>query len=125
MDDSYAAVSTPIYQTATFDQPDAVSFGPYDYSRSGNPTRDALERQMAELEGADRGALGPQGAADAWSDGSCAIGRHQGAPIVRGRAFPPASLGGAGVASAFRQPPWRALLTPRSAPLIADPPLSS
>lgn len=25
-------------------QPSATAFGPYDYTRSGNPTRDALER---------------------------------------------------------------------------------
>ncbi|EFN58551.1 hypothetical protein CHLNCDRAFT_48545 [Chlorella variabilis] len=44
----------PIYQTATFQQPGAVEMGEYDYSRSGNPTRTVLERQMALLEGAER-----------------------------------------------------------------------
>jgi cystathionine beta-lyase len=46
---------TPIYQTATFEQDHADSFGPYDYSRSGNPTRRVLEDQMAVLEGGTRG----------------------------------------------------------------------
>jgi len=41
----------PIYQTATFRQPTATEFGEYDYTRSGNPTRTLLERQLAELEG--------------------------------------------------------------------------
>jgi cystathionine beta-lyase len=44
------AVSTPIYQVSTFhqnmDQPQE-----YEYSRSGNPTRKALETIIAELEG--------------------------------------------------------------------------
>jgi len=52
--DKYGAMSTPIFQTATFDQPTATSFGEYDYSRSGNPTRTVLEQQMAALDGADR-----------------------------------------------------------------------
>ncbi|MCG8554877.1 MAG: PLP-dependent aspartate aminotransferase family protein [Proteobacteria bacterium] len=50
--DPWQSNSTPIYQTATFGQPDAEHFGPYDYSRSGNPTRTVLERQLARLEGA-------------------------------------------------------------------------
>jgi cystathionine gamma-lyase len=46
----------PVYQTATFTQ-DAVGVDKgYDYSRTGNPTRIALERQLAELEGARFGA---------------------------------------------------------------------
>ena len=48
-------MATPIYQTATFDQVHADSFGEYDYSRSGNPTRRVLEDQMARLEGGSRG----------------------------------------------------------------------
>ncbi|TAH36364.1 MAG: aminotransferase class I/II-fold pyridoxal phosphate-dependent enzyme [Planctomycetota bacterium] len=50
--DPYRPLSTPIYQTATFAQTSALEFGPYDYSRSGNPTRSVLERQLAALEGA-------------------------------------------------------------------------
>lgn len=49
--DPYGAVVPPIYQTATFRQPSAVEFGEYDYTRSGNPTRTLLERQLADLEG--------------------------------------------------------------------------
>lgn len=49
------AISTPIYQTATFKHPAVgVSTG-YDYSRTINPTRLVLERVMAELEKGDRG----------------------------------------------------------------------
>lgn len=56
------AISTPIYQTATF----ATGPGaPYDYSRSGNPTRDVLEAQLALLDGATR--------ALAWASGVSAI----------------------------------------------------
>lgn len=54
---------TPIYQTATFAQPDASGGGPYDYSRSGNPTRAVLEEQLAALEGAKRAFALPSGMA--------------------------------------------------------------
>lgn len=36
----------------TFVQPSSTEFGAYDYTRSGNPTRTALEKQVAMLEGA-------------------------------------------------------------------------
>jgi cystathionine beta-lyase len=49
--DPFGAIAPPIYQTATFRQASAVEFGEYDYSRSGNPTRTILERQLADLEG--------------------------------------------------------------------------
>jgi cysteine-S-conjugate beta-lyase len=53
-DDPFTPLSTPIYQTATFEQPSAIEFGRYDYSRSGNPTRAVLEAQLARLERAPR-----------------------------------------------------------------------
>jgi cystathionine beta-lyase/cystathionine gamma-synthase len=43
----------PIYQTATFTQQAPGSHRGYDYSRTANPTRTALEKQLASLEGAD------------------------------------------------------------------------
>lgn len=49
------AVNVPIYASSTFDQEHFDSFGPYDYSRSGNPTRDALEKLIAQLENGTRG----------------------------------------------------------------------
>jgi len=52
--DPFRPVATPIYQTATFEQECADCFGEYDYSRSGNPTRSVLEKQLAELEHAHR-----------------------------------------------------------------------
>ena len=52
--DSFGATSPPIYQTATFGQESALEAGRYDYSRSGNPTRETLERQLARLEGSER-----------------------------------------------------------------------
>jgi cystathionine beta-lyase len=48
--DPHRAVTTPIYQTATFEQESALEFSEYDYSRSGNPTRAVLEQQLADLE---------------------------------------------------------------------------
>jgi cystathionine beta-lyase len=54
IEDPFNATNPPLYQTATFGQPSATENGPYDYTRSGNPTRDLLEKQMAELDGADR-----------------------------------------------------------------------
>nr|BAP47508.1 cystathionine beta-lyase [Gentiana triflora] len=52
--DPYGAMNTPLYQTATFKQPSATEYGPYDYTRSGNPTRDVLERMLAKLDNAER-----------------------------------------------------------------------
>ena len=53
--DRFRPTSTPIYQTATFEQEQADQFCDYDYSRSGNPTRTVLEEQVARLEGGTRG----------------------------------------------------------------------
>jgi len=55
IDSATGSVSTPIYQTSTFHQFDINNFGKYDYSRSGNPTRDVLENLIAELEGGKKG----------------------------------------------------------------------
>jgi cystathionine beta-lyase/cystathionine gamma-synthase len=62
----------PVYQTATFTQ-DGVgqSRGGYDYSRSGNPTRTALERQLADLEDARFAAAFGSGMAAV--NGACSI----------------------------------------------------
>ncbi|RNC73151.1 MAG: PLP-dependent transferase [Desulfuromonadales bacterium] len=49
------AVTVPIYQTATFRHPALGQSTGYDYSRSGNPTRQALEEGIARLEGGARG----------------------------------------------------------------------
>lgn len=54
-DDPFHANSTPIYQTATFALESALGGGKYDYSRSGNPTRDIVSEQIAKLEGAKYG----------------------------------------------------------------------
>lgn len=45
------ASSIPIYQVSTFAQDDPVQFGPYEYGRGTNPTREALEHTVALLEG--------------------------------------------------------------------------
>lgn len=62
-DDPFRATSVPIYQTATFEQESAEGFGRYDYARSGNPTRGALERHCAHLEGGARGLAFASGVA--------------------------------------------------------------
>ena len=49
------AAAIPIYQVSTFGQPDPEHLGPYDYARSDNPTRAALEHAIAKLEGGARG----------------------------------------------------------------------
>lgn len=55
IDSVTGAVSYPIYQVSTFRQPNIDEFGPYDYARSGNPTRDALEGVIAQLEEGTKG----------------------------------------------------------------------
>ncbi|MGA2499612.1 MAG: PLP-dependent transferase, partial [Tepidisphaeraceae bacterium] len=54
-DKTYGAVMTPIYQTSTFAFKGVGQPGEFDYSRSGNPTRKALEDCLAALEGGTRG----------------------------------------------------------------------
>jgi cystathionine beta-lyase/cystathionine gamma-synthase len=49
------AVTVPIYQTATFRHPGLGQSTGYDYTRSGNPTRQALEDGIARLDGGARG----------------------------------------------------------------------
>jgi len=55
IDPATGAASTPIYQASTFHQPDVEHPPLYDYARSGNPTREVLERAIAEMEGGDAG----------------------------------------------------------------------
>ncbi|MDR2758639.1 MAG: PLP-dependent aspartate aminotransferase family protein [Spirochaetaceae bacterium] len=55
MDPVTGALGVPIVQTSTFDQGDLASPREFDYARSGNPTRKALEEIIATLEGGARG----------------------------------------------------------------------
>ncbi|MCA9059710.1 MAG: PLP-dependent transferase [Planctomycetaceae bacterium] len=50
-DQQYNSVTTPIYTTSTFYWNDLETHSGYDYTRSGNPTRRALEENLAALEG--------------------------------------------------------------------------
>jgi cystathionine gamma-synthase len=54
-DPSTGAVVTPVFQTSTYAQSAVGEHLGYDYSRTANPTRTALERCLAALEGAARG----------------------------------------------------------------------
>jgi cystathionine gamma-synthase len=55
-DASTGAVVTPIYQVSTYKQDGVGGLrGGYEYSRSANPTRSALEQNLAALEGGSRG----------------------------------------------------------------------
>ncbi len=49
------AIMTPIFQTSTYVQEAPNQHKGWDYSRAGNPTRDALEEAFAALEGAKHG----------------------------------------------------------------------
>jgi cystathionine beta-lyase len=51
-DPATGAATVPIYQVSMFDQPGLEQPGEFDYARSGNPTRKALEGVLAELEDA-------------------------------------------------------------------------
>lgn len=59
------AAAVPIYQVSMFDQPGLDTPGQFDYARSGNPTRQAVEGALAKLEGA--------AAAFAFSSGMAAV----------------------------------------------------
>lgn len=49
-DHSYGSVSTPIYQTVTYQHP-GENLGPYDYSRTENPTRHSAQEAINRLDG--------------------------------------------------------------------------
>ncbi|MFD2699782.1 aminotransferase class I/II-fold pyridoxal phosphate-dependent enzyme [Paenibacillus shunpengii] len=55
IDEGTGASSVPIYQASTFHHHDIFAPPVHDYSRSGNPTRQALEDYIALLEGGVRG----------------------------------------------------------------------
>ena len=55
-DEQTGAVVRPLHVASTFVQKTPGEWGPYDYTRSGNPTRDATETTIASLEGGS-GAL--------------------------------------------------------------------
>lgn len=54
-DPATGAVMTPIYQTSTFAQDAPGQHKGWDYSRGTNPSRDALEKALAAIEGAKYG----------------------------------------------------------------------
>lgn len=55
IDKATGALSVPIYQVSTYHQENLDKRQEFDYSRSGNPTRKALEDTIAQLEGGDAG----------------------------------------------------------------------
>jgi cystathionine gamma-lyase len=65
-DPQTGAVMTPIYATSTYAQSSPGAHKGYDYARTRNPTRDALEACLAELEGGYAGF--------AFASGMAAIG---------------------------------------------------
>jgi cystathionine beta-lyase/cystathionine gamma-synthase len=83
--DPYRASSVPIYQTATFAQETADGDGPYDYTRSGNPMREALEGVLARLDGAAAALAYASGVAVRFADAAELLARH---PAVARVHFP-------------------------------------
>ena len=55
-DESTGAIMTPIYQTSTYVQEEIGVHKGYEYSRTQNPTRHALEKNIAALENGEFGA---------------------------------------------------------------------
>ncbi len=62
-DEKTGAISVPIYPSATYRHPGVGESTGYDYTRSGNPTRQVLENGLAELEGGSRGLVFSSGMA--------------------------------------------------------------
>jgi cystathionine gamma-synthase len=78
-DPATGAVVPPIYQTSTYKQDGVGGLrGGYEYSRSANPTRTALEECLAALEGGRRGLAFASGLAaeDTLLRATCAPGDH-------------------------------------------------
>lgn len=62
-DPTTGATTVPIYQTSTYTQEGIGQHKGYEYSRTGNPTRTALETCLAALEGGEHGAAFASGLA--------------------------------------------------------------
>lgn len=62
-EETSGAVMPPIFQTSTYAQQAPNQHKGYDYARVGNPTRTALEKLIAGLEGADEAACFSSGVA--------------------------------------------------------------
>src|SRR5262245_21245586 len=62
-DPATGAAVVPIYQTSTYVQEDVGRHKGYEYSRTGNPTRTALEACLAALDGGDFGLAFASGCA--------------------------------------------------------------
>ena len=62
-DNHTGGISFPIYPSATYRHPGVGQSTGYDYTRSGNPTREVLEDALAELEGGARGLVFSSGMA--------------------------------------------------------------
>ncbi len=62
-DPTTGAIMTPIYQTSTFVQDGPAQHRGYEYARVSNPTRTALEGNLAALEGARHGVAFASGVA--------------------------------------------------------------
>lgn len=55
VDPAYGSVMTPIYQTSTYSQTTPGGHKGFEYSRSANPTRTALENSLASIENGEFG----------------------------------------------------------------------
>lgn len=62
-DSQYGAVIPPIYLSSNYVFPEFGLAGKYDYTRSGNPTRDILGETLADLEGGAGGIITSSGMA--------------------------------------------------------------
>ena len=62
-DQRTGAVTVPVYQTSTYQQDAIGQPRGYEYSRTGNPTRQALEEALASLEGGAHGLAFASGVA--------------------------------------------------------------
>lgn len=54
-DERTGAVNVPIYQTSTYKQTEFGKHTGYEYSRTGNPTREAVENLISDIEGGIKG----------------------------------------------------------------------
>ena len=83
-DPATGSVVVPIYQTSTYAQEAVGQNKGYDYSRVANPTRTALQINLASLESAEHGVAFASGmAAVTISDGLAVMGRLTGRLTMR------------------------------------------
>ena len=114
-DPATGATVVPIYATSTYTQAAPGQHKGYEYSRSGNPTRTALETCLAALEGGERGLAFASGLA-----ATTAVLSHAASPATRSSRPPTSTAAPSACSNASSSPGAWSPATPTTQPRPAS-----